>query len=261
MFRTVAAMRFVKVMGTGRTKPCLIECEDDDGNKFELVVKYSSMMMEGVKNLTREAIVAMLAADLDLPVAEPFLVELSPEFVSTVTDPAIRGALAESCPLAFGSALQTGFSVWPKDQNVTSALTQTAAEIIVFDQIITNVDRRPVNPNCLVAGAQLLMIDHELSFQRVLFWKEPWVDGGLTGMNTREHHIFAGPYYETLPTELERFASAWEGLTPEQFDSYRNTLPDSWVYDDAHVNEILSYLRDVKVNIRLITTNALRELK
>jgi hypothetical protein len=219
------------------------------------------MMMEGVKNLTLEAMVAMLAADLDLPVAEPFLVELSPEFIETVSDETARHALSNSCHLAFGSALQTGFSVWPKDQSISGVLAQTAAEIAVFDQIIANVDRRPVNPNCLVAGAQLLMIDHELSFQRVLFWKEPWLDGGLTGLNTREHHIFAGPYYETVPTELERFESAWERLTPAHFEAYRNTLPNDWVYDDEHIQGILSYLRDVQVNIRAITVSALKELK
>jgi hypothetical protein len=261
MFRTVAATRFVKVMGSGRTKPCLIECEDDDGNKFELVVKYSKMMMEGVKNLTLEAMVAMVAADLDLPVAEPFLVELAPEFIDTVTDATVRHAMANSCPRAFGSALRTGFSVWPKDQNISAVMTQTAAEIIVFDQIIANVDRRPTNPNCLFAGAQLLMIDHELSFQRILFWKEPWVDGGLTGLSTREHHIFAGPYYNQPPTELNRFVAAWERLSPAHFETYRKALPDEWVYDEARIQDILSYLQDVQSNIRTITENALKELK
>jgi hypothetical protein len=218
-------------------------------------------MMEGVKNLALEAMVAMLAADLDLPVAEPFLVLLSPEFIATITDATVRHAMTNSCPLAFGSALRTGFSVWPKDQNISAAMTQTAAEIIVFDQIVANVDRRPTNPNCLFAGAQLLIIDHELSFQRVLFWKEPWVDGGLTGLATREHHIFAGPYYDERPTELHRFVAAWERLTPAHFEAYRNALPGDWVYDEARIQEIVGYLQDVRANVRIITENALRELK
>ena len=73
MFHTVVATRFIRRMTNGRTVPCLIECEDENGNKYELVVKFSANMFEKEKNLAIEAIVAMLASDLCLPVAEPFL--------------------------------------------------------------------------------------------------------------------------------------------------------------------------------------------
>ena len=111
MLNVVSAERFVKVMGSGRTKPCLIECENDDGSKVELVVKYSKGLIEREKNLAIEAVVAMLAADLDLPIPEPFIVEISSEFIDIIDNEDIKNALRQSCHLAFGSRLQTGFAI------------------------------------------------------------------------------------------------------------------------------------------------------
>ena len=34
----------------------------------------------------------------------------------------------------------------------------------VFDAVIENPDRRPGNPNCLIAGQDIRLIDHELAF-------------------------------------------------------------------------------------------------
>jgi len=258
MLNTVTATRFVRRMVSGRTKPCLIECEDATGRVVELVVKYSSMLMEREKNLALEAIVAMLAADLELPVAEPFVVEFDPMFITTLTDDALKDALTKSCPLAFGSALQTGVTAWLQNQAVSSNQARVAAEIAIFDQIIINSDRRPINPNCLFSGDDLVIIDHELSFTRALFWREPWQDGGLGDLAGREQHIFARPYFTAPLNDLDRFVEAWERLPRTRFDEYRNALPPSWVYDEDHIAGILDYLKDAQSNIRTIAQNALR---
>lgn len=46
----------------------------------------------------------------------------------------------------------------------TEATRPTAAGVLLFDAIIQNPDRRDENPNCLVQGNELRMIDHELAF-------------------------------------------------------------------------------------------------
>jgi hypothetical protein len=260
MLNTVIATGFKRRMGSGRNEPCLLECEDETGKIIEVVVKYSAALMEWQKNLSAEAIVAMLAADLGLPVPEPFVVELSPAFIGTVTDVAIADALRKSCSYAFGSALRTGMSVWPTHQKVEASQSQSAAEIAVFDQIIVNSDRRPVNPNLLFRGDDFIIFDHELSLSsdQVLFWKEPWVDGGLSDLESREKHIFARPYFERGIADLDRFALAWESLAEDRFGEYLAALPSSWVYDEAKIRAKLAYLMDVRRNIRTITANALR---
>lgn len=261
MLSTVYASRYIKKMGSGRNLPCLIECEREDGSTVEVVVKYSCTLFEKEKNLAIEAIVAMLAADLGLPVAEPFVVQLSEDFIQTVNEAPIASNLSNSCRQAFGSALLTGgATAWLQGQTVAPGQSQLAAEIAVFDQIIINSDRLPRNPNLLFRDNTLLMIDHELSLglNQVLFWREPWVDGGLSDLEGRERHIFARPYFETPVTSLERFDAAWQSLPPTRFKDYLTALPSSWVYDETKLQEILNYLMDVQRNIGSITKNALR---
>ncbi|NML61848.1 hypothetical protein HHL21_12330 [Massilia sp. RP-1-19] len=260
MLTTVVATGFKRKMKSGRTFPCLLECEDSDGNTIEVVTKYSSTLFEKEKNLAIEAIVAMLAADLGLPVPEPFVVELQPEFIAIVDDPVIAKAMSNSCSLAFGSAFWSSMNTWLTSQKVTKGQVQVAAEIAIFDQIIVNSDRLPTNPNLLFTGDSLMMIDHELSLAReqVLFWREPWVDGGLSGLDGHEKHIFGRPYFSDKIQSLERFAEAWEAIPAARFDEYLGALPSLWVYDQAKLSDILAYLNTVRSNIRTITENAMR---
>lgn len=76
MLNRIFASRLERKMGNGRTKLCLITCEGatPTAEDVQLVVKFSAGCMEREKNLAIEAIAAMLAADLTLPVPEPFLV-------------------------------------------------------------------------------------------------------------------------------------------------------------------------------------------
>jgi hypothetical protein len=261
MLKEVSAVRFIRVMGSGRNKPCLIECEDEDGNLVELVAKYSSTLIEKEKNLAVEAIASMLAADLGLPIAEPFIVEFGKDFIAIIPDNDLKTALMNSCHLAFGSALHTGLSVWTTGQSIPKSISQCAGEIAIFDQIIVNSDRRPSNPNCLFAGDKLLIIDHELAFSRLLFWRAPWDNSGMDSLIGREHHIFAGPYFELHPTDYERFLSAWKSITDDRFLEYKKAIPKEWLFDGNHVDGILSYLKLVRENITTIAMNALQVLK
>lgn len=262
MLNEVSAGRFLKVMSSGRNKPCLIECEDVEGKKVELVVKYSASLIEREKNLAIEAIVSMLAADLGLPIPEPFIVELSQEFIEVIDDVTVKMALKQSCRLAFGSALQTGFAAWLNGQKIPKNCSQSATEIAIFDQIIMNSDRRPINPNCLFFGDAFRIIDHELAFTTILFRKEPWENGGLADLSKRDQHIFALPYYDfPMPTDYGRFIAAWKALTDTRFLQYKNALPPAWLYDENHIDCILNYLKKCRDQIGTIIKHALQVLK
>lgn len=263
MLKQVTAVRFIKRMGSGRTFPCLLECEDDHGCSYELVVKYSANLYDRERNLAFEALAAMLAADLGLPLPEPFIVYLEPEFISVVSDAEVKAAMQRSSPFAFGSTFVHGYTAWPHSQKIPKSMTSVAAEIYVFDQIIANSDRRPERPNCLFSGDQPLIFDHELTFMmdRILFWKQPWVEGGFDNSVARENHIFAGPYYEEPPQNLDRFVAAWESLDTNRFVQYVEALPQAWLYDQNHLSQLKSYLDAVKQNIRVVAQNALKVLR
>ena len=83
--------------------PVRLACETAVREEVEVVAKLSARCDRGVTALVAEAIAAMLAADLDLPVPEPFLVRLEPDFVDAIADSEVAAIARNSSPLAFGS--------------------------------------------------------------------------------------------------------------------------------------------------------------
>ena len=164
MLDRVTAIRFDGRVQTGRTMPCRLSCETATGDEVEVVAKLSAGCDRGVGALVSEAIAAMLAADLDLPVPEPFLVRLDPEFVATIPDQTVAEIARRSNPVAFGSkSLPPGFTSWPVGKSVPKDALNIAAEVFAFDALIANADRRRENPNCLFSGTNLAILDHELA--------------------------------------------------------------------------------------------------
>jgi hypothetical protein len=87
----------------------------------------------------------MLGADLDLPVPEPFVVQVEPDFIAAIPDPEIRKLASESQPWAFGSKkLPPQFSTLMSGIPLAQSLLPTAAEVLAFDTLIANPDRRTV---------------------------------------------------------------------------------------------------------------------
>ncbi len=257
MLKKVLASRLERKMTNGRTAPCLITCEDCEqaGEDVELVVKFSAGCFEREKNLIREAVAAMLAADIGLPVPEPFLVEVDDAFLSSIADPVLHANIANSSRIAFGlKRLPSGFMVWAQDGMVPSALAEAAAEVLIFDAIIVNSDRRPQNPNCLFNGKEIAIFDHELSLapDQVLFWKAPWIEGGFDAICQENAHIFAPRFLETMPKNLDRFVAAWKQLPSERFELYCQALPLEWNGYDRFLADTVRYLLDVQRNIEKI---------
>jgi len=114
MLHELQAVRFDRRMSVGRTGPCLLSAIRPDGSEVEVVAKFSYGCDRGIGSLVCEAVAAMLAADLDLPVPEPFLVRIDADFVNhfptALRETAVK--LRSSSPLAFGSArLPSGYAV------------------------------------------------------------------------------------------------------------------------------------------------------
>lgn len=223
-------------MGVGKTAPSLLTCVQADGKPVELVVKFAGGCEAGFGALVREAVAALMAADLDLPVPEPFLVQVAADFVATIPEADDRYRLAKqhatgSAGWNFGSQkLPPGFSTIPKNRPISQALLPTAAEILAFDTFIANPDRTVENPNCQSNGREFGIFDHELAFRTagVLFWKAPWEKGGISfpqGQPDRLRHVFLDELRGSEP-DFRRFAGAFAVLTETRLIEYRAALPD-----------------------------------
>ena len=246
-------------MGVGKTAPSLMTCAQEDGRQVELVVKLAGGCEAGIGSLVREAVAALMAADLDLPVPEPFLVQIEADFVATIpgTDDRCRLAkrnAAASVGWNFGSKkLPPGFSTIPKGRPISQAMMPMAAEILAFDTFIANPDRTVENPNCQSNGREFGIFDHELAFRTegVLFWKPPWEKGGISfpkGQPDALRHVFLDELRESEP-DFRRFAGAFDVLTEDRLNEYQAALLNEWVGDGGDLGRILDYVRALKQNM------------
>lgn len=255
MLEQVTAVRFDRRMGSGKTWPGLLSClrSGSEEDEVEVIAKFSGGCERQVGGLVVEAIAAMLAADLDLPIPEPVLVEFDSEFIGLIRlcDPALADRVERSVPLAFGSTkLPPGFAVLPRGKSVPQSLRAAAAEIFAFDALIQNPDRRPENPNCLLDGRIFAIFDHELAFvtHGIIGWRPPWEAGGLDMIKGANRHVFFADL-QGKSFDFNRLMGAWQAVSDARLHEYRQALPPAWGGGSEVADQILGYVAQVRENI------------
>ena len=260
MLRRVTAYEIVRQATSGRTKPVLMRCEADGDRSVEVFCKLSAGCDEGVLNLAREAVAACLAADLQLPVPAPLLVEIPPALTSIAPDVGMAERLGASSPVGFGSSrAENQFGAWTAGHRVTEAMLPQALGAFVFDAVIDNADRRLFNPNCLVAGDRIRLIDHELAFlstANILNWQAPWRPDGLRWMN--DHIFLSGLRGRSL--DFGPLRELWCAIPEGRLQEYRNAIPPEWDAALASVDEALDRIRNARDNFDGIVSEMKRVL-
>lgn len=254
MIRTVDARIFVRFLSSGRTQPALCVCEGADAARIDVVVKRADRCDAGSASLAREAIAACLAGDLGLPVSEPLWVNVP---AGLIPDEGGRGEDSQGDSIAFGSThVGHQFSTWPAGQPIGNGEQQIAAEVLIFDAVIQNYDRRPTNPNCLVRGVDIRLIDHEATFiygrdAGVIGWLAPWLPGGMQALVDAGGHIFLSSLREGA-IDFDRIRASWQRITDAKLLEYRAAVHPSLAADPAvmaQVDRALSLIRDARDQI------------
>jgi hypothetical protein len=262
MLGTAVALEYVRQMGAGRTCPLLVSCEKSDGSVISAVAKFSDFCDQRETHLVREIVGACLAADLGLPVPEPMLIEIPSGWSDIVPDAPLRARIDASSPIAFGSTLMTGgYSAWTADTRIREAMFDMAAAIFAFDAIIQNPDRRTSNPNCLVRGEDIRIIDHELAFAHrvVIGWRPPWVSGGLNWLETKGSHIFLADLKRS-GVDFAPIRQRWNAIIDSRLIEYRAAIPPQWAHVAADLDSALALIRDARNNIDACITEIRRVL-
>lgn len=255
MLETLTATRFDRRITKGRTGPFLLECEHATNGLVEVIAKFTGPQLS-VEGLVREALGAMLAADLGLPVPQCFCVEVQPDFLEALagTHPAEAAVLTAAVPVGFGSAkLPPGFSTWMPGRSIPKAMKPAAAEIYAFDLLIQNADRRPENPNLQSKGDDFAIFDHEMALvvEGILFWRPPWEAGALDAMGAPARHVLYPALRGSQPN-LARLVGAWEAIDDARLAAYRAALPPQWTptAQVAHTADAaIGFLRDLRDNL------------
>ena len=248
----IAADEIIRRATSGRTRPVLMVCGEDTGARVELFCKLSSGCDEGVMNLAREVVAASLAKDLGLPVPVPYLVDIPPEISAISADAETAALFRDSASVGFGSAkVDNQFSVWSLGNRITPAMLPVAVSAIVFDAVIDNPDRRESNPNCLVSGDRIRLIDHELAFQptaNLIGWRPPWNAGSLAWLDRNDRHIFCVAL-KRRDVDFSALPEAWSKVSDARLREYRAAIPPEWGEALPAVDEAVERIRNARDNI------------
>ena len=123
------ATSYQKTMESGRTKPCLFFCADEDNNtSSEYIVKLKAGIDNGNNGLIAELLASQLAEVLDIPTPEPALIYIDPLFAEAVSDTNLSEKIRSSTGLNYGSRVITGGLVtWPVGKAIPSPLKVLAS--------------------------------------------------------------------------------------------------------------------------------------
>lgn len=199
--------------------PGLVEADD-----HRLYALKWSGAAQGRKALVAEVLAGELARGLGLPVPELVRVELDPVLARSEPEQQIQEQMRASGGLNVGLAFVSGaLNFDPLCFEVDGEL---AGRVLWFDALIGNVDRSWRNPNLLVEGGRLVLIDHGAS----LIFHHSW--SGAANWTRRP--------YDAGDHALARFApdlvAADRALAPlataELFAAAAALVPDEFLIDE-----------------------------
>jgi len=247
----LVAATYHRKMGSGRTKPALFGCEDEQGDPAgEFVVKFKGGLEAGVKGLTCELLSSLIADHLGIPSPAPALIKVDVAIADLIprSDADVGEVIRKSAGLNFGSrVLVGGFRTWPVDKPIPLTLRQTAVELFAFDALVQNPDRRYMNPNLLWRDDEIFAIDHDAAFSFLLDIGKPADPWNLETLNFLEQHVFFRGL-KGEETNIDRFTGALEAMTDERISDMAETVPPEW--RNQHLTRILGHLESVREHAR-----------
>lgn len=247
MLPRLKAVSVIKLLSSGRTKPCLLIVQDEAGQQQEVVIKWRSGPETKDVGGICELISSLLAEDLDLPVPKGVLVEIESDFYRAIPSPEIAKLAQASAGLNFATSFLPNMATWPTGRPISSAWRPRASEVFAFDALIDNPDRRTDKPNLLWNGDDIRLCDHEQAFsflRGVIGWKPAWSGQGLEFLR---NHVF----YVQLKGQAfdgRRLSGALEAISDKRLKEYAKSVPDDWLKGNSAVGQILDYLKDARQN-------------
>ena len=235
--RRVAATRYVTPLREGGSLPALVEA-DDDGL---YVLKFRGAG-QGPRALVAEVVAGELARALGLRVPDLVVASLDPALGRAEPDPEIQDLLVASAGVNLGvdflpSALPFSPAAEP---DVDPDL---AADIVWFDELVTNVDRTSQNPNLLWWHGDLWLIDHGAAL---------YFHHGATDDETHARTPFAAISEHVLLPYASSPVAAGERLRPRVTEpllvDIAAAVPDEWLEADdrrRYVDYLLTRLDHV----------------
>lgn len=236
------------LMSTGTTQPMLIRgvCEKT-GEKSDYVAKYKNSPRMSVESSCRELIAAFIAMELELHIADPVLINVTPEFVETLVGKEGYKYANNSLGINFGCKYFKGYWEFVKGEMPNDKQYDAAEKIYAFDIFISNVDRRVDKQNMLTDGENVLIFDHELAFSFVMDIIKnptPWIIGTNDLTWIKNHYFYS--ILKQNEHNFDIFVDNFSVLDSNFWDKLFVLIPDEWN---------TTQLKDIQYNILSLVKN------
>jgi hypothetical protein len=217
----VTATAYLAPLREGGSLPAVIEAEDG-----ELYVLKFVGAGHGHRALVAEIIAGHIGMVLGLNVPEIVLVHLDPKMARSERDEEIQDLLWASAGLNMGVRFLQGALAFHASLAPPPDADQ-AASIVWFDAFVTNVDRTSQNPNLLVWGDRVWLIDHGSSLYFHHNWARAGAFPGDPFVFARHHALLA------LAGDLDAADRRARGaLDRPALEAVVDMVPDGWLADD-----------------------------
>ncbi|MBI5149964.1 MAG: hypothetical protein HZA28_04250 [Candidatus Omnitrophica bacterium] len=257
--KKVEARQFRRVLKSGRTTPLLFECEDvATGQKEEYVVKLKGSLDRRDRGLICELVSSTIARFMGFNTPPIAVVNIDAQMASLI-DAIPKDKIDSSIGLNFGSKLLSGgYFNLPNDYPLTNHMEQAAAEIIIFDALIQNFDRRAGKPNMFIKGDEIYIFDHELAFSFLeLIGKRdsPWEQAAFSSC-VRGHFFYRQLKGRTL--SLERITQGIKNMGDDFLLDVQASIPEEW--KDGEIGHIFDHLKAIVENADRFIEGVRREM-
>jgi hypothetical protein len=243
----LTAVHLHRFLTSGRNRPAIFGCIDGDGKSAgDYVVKLSAAMDTGTRAAANELVASLLAGHFGMLHPKPAIVQLHPDLMKwlAVKRPDIRELLGQGGDLNFATELITGAAEWMPGRNLPEAMIPSASCVFAFDALISNDDRRYNNPNVLVRGDDIFVIDHEAAFSFVYLVPPREPTWAVRNRRSLRDHVF---YFQLRkqPIEFSIFAARLAQLSSAKLEEVIQQLPNEWRHDNlGRISAHLQSARD-----------------
>lgn len=242
----VVATTYMMVNSSGRNRPCIFSCVNEDSLSEDYFVKFHGAVGPLI---ICEFIGSLLGQALGVDIPPVAIVHIDEKMNSAIQDADARNKFQAKPGPHFGSRnIGQGFTVMNSGYSLTSDTIEQALDIFAFDMLIQNTDRSSSgaagNPNLLFKGNQLVAIDHEMSFSFINFLGEVSFPWNLRETNLPQRHIFYSQLYKHAKNNtvsFDRFIQKLAGISPEYMDSVMQAIPPEW-YNERYVKKIAQHM-------------------
>jgi hypothetical protein len=245
---TIDALTRIERMSSGATQPLLLRgvCTKT-GLKNDYVTKFRSSARMSNEASARELIAAFIAMQLGLQVAEPVLINITPEFTDTLVNKNEHRVASDSSGLNFGCRYLAGYREFIIGQKLNDNQYEVAQNIYAFDVFISNPDRRIDKQNMLTDGNNVLIFDHELAFSFIMAITKspsPWLISPAD-LNWIKNHFFYNILKEFKPN-FANFVENLSGLNSDFWAKLTDLIPNAWT--TYQIGQIQTNLQSIVEN-------------